>query len=191
MEIDKENLQRICRDLLKAIGEDPDREGLQDTPRRWAKWWSEFMNGGPNGTGATLGTTFQGTGVDQLVVVNGIEAWSLCEHHLLPFKVTVSVGYITDSRVLGLSKFARIIHDLASRPQVQERLTEEIASKVSELTGSKNVAVQTRGYHLCMAMRGIRTPATMITQAIRGVFLTNDSARAEFLALTSKDLQVH
>ena len=190
IEIDQDRLQAACRELLSAIGEDPDREGLQNTPARWARWWAEFMGGGP-ARGGSLGTTFQGTGVDQLVVVSGIQAWSLCEHHLLPFKVTVSVGYVTDARILGLSKFARIVHQLASGLQVQERLTEEIAEKVAELTGSRNVAVQARGSHLCMAMRGIRTPATMVTQALRGVFLTSDSARAEFLSLASRALEVH
>jgi len=179
--VDQARLVAIGRDLLEAIGEDPDREGLRDTPARWARWWAEFMDHQPG----TLGTQFTSPGLDQLVVIAGIESWSLCEHHLLPFSVTCSIGYIADGKVLGLSKFARIVHKHCHALQVQERLTVQIADEIESLTGSGSIAVLASGCHLCMAMRGVKSPATMVTSVMRGAFRHNPEARAEFLRLAS------
>ena len=171
-------LERMCRELLVEIGEDPDREGLQETPRRWAAWWREFIDHLPG----DLNTCFTSTS-EEMVVVQGIEVWSLCEHHLLPFRATVSMGYMPAKKVLGLSKFARIAHARAHRLQLQERLTAEIADTLSDLTDTEDVAVLADGYHLCMAMRGVRTPATMRTSVMRGRFRENVHTREEFLKL--------
>jgi GTP cyclohydrolase IA len=174
-------LERICRDLLLAIGEDPDRDGLAGTPRRFADWWREFVAYDAGRTD----TAFESVATDQMVVVSGIRVFSLCEHHLLPFWCDVSIGYVARDKVLGLSKFARVAHQFAHRLQVQERLTHQVADEVARLTGSGDVAVLARGNHLCMAMRGIRSPATMTTSVMRGVFRETPSARDEFLRLAS------
>lgn len=122
----------------------------------------------------------------QMVVVSGMRVWSLCEHHLLPFWADVSIGYIADGRVLGLSKFARIAHKFAHRLQLQEQLVLQIADEIEAVTGTRNVAVIATGEHLCMTMRGVKTPAMMHSSVMRGVFRTDADARAEFLALTKR-----
>ncbi len=162
-----------------ALGEDPDRPGLIETPRRWAAWWREFIEYDPGATDVL----FENVCTDQMVVVSGMKVWSLCEHHLLPFWCEVHIGYIARERVLGLSKFARIAHQCAHRLQIQERLAHQIADKVEELTGSPDVAVLCKGEHLCMVMRGIKTPGVMKTSVVRGAFRESDSARAEFLQM--------
>jgi GTP cyclohydrolase IA len=177
MNIDK--IEEIGRQLLIELGEDPDREGLVDTPRRWAKWWSEFIEYDPG----KIDTRFESINTDQMVVIKGMKIWSLCEHHLLPFWCEISIAYIAKDYVLGLSKFARIAHKYAHRLQIQERLVDQIASDISEYTQSPNVAVLATGEHLCMTMRGIQTPHQMKSSIMRGAFLDKPEARAEFLAM--------
>jgi len=167
------------RELLLAIGEDPEREGLQETPRRWADAWREFIEYDPG----TTETTFSSVASDQLVCVSGIRVASLCEHHLLPFWCEVSIGYIPNNKVLGLSKFARIAHQFAHRLQLQERLGQQIADEITRITGTENVAVVLKGDHYCMAARGIRTPGRMKSSVLRGVFRTESQTRMEFLRL--------
>ncbi len=176
--VDFDALRRIGRELLVALGENPDREGIQDTPDRWARWWREFVEYDPG----TVDTSFESVTTDQVVIVTGMRVWSLCEHHMLPFWADVSIGYIPQGRVLGLSKFARIAHRHAHQLQIQERLVQAIADDVERLTGSDSVAVIARGEHLCMTMRGIRTPSHMISSVMRGAF-RKDDARLEFLQL--------
>ena len=173
------HLEAICRELLVTIGEDPDRDGLRGTPARWAKWWAEFIEYDDK----NVATTFQTVQADQLVVVRGLRVWSICEHHLLPFWCDVSVGYITKTRVLGLSKFARIAHQVAHRLQLQERLVEEIADTITAATGSEDVAVVASGTHMCMQSRGIKTDGEMVTSVVRGSFREDASQRAEFMRL--------
>lgn len=173
-------LLHLGRQLLVAIGEDPDREGLQGTPARWAKWWREFT-GWEAGNLATSFTA-QDT-VDELVVVSGLPLWSLCEHHLLPFSVEVAVGYVADGTVLGLSKLARVAQKHAHRLQLQERLVAGIATEVAGLVGHQNVGVIGKGRHLCMEMRGVRTPGLFTTSALLGSLRSDARQRAEFLHL--------
>ncbi|MET7712626.1 GTP cyclohydrolase I [Streptomyces sp. NPDC005407] len=173
-------LEKIARALLVEIGEDPDREGLQGTPARYARWWREFTEYDPG----SIETLFETSSSGEMVAVSGIRVWSLCEHHLLPFSCRVSIGYVPQDHVLGLSKFARIAHQHAHRLQLQERLTSDIADTIEKLTASPDVAVICKGEHLCMAMRGIRTPATMTTAVWRGAF-DEPAARGEFIALHS------
>lgn len=177
-----DRLLTLGRELLLAIGEDPQRPGLVDTPRRWANWWREFVEYDPGSTN----TTFETEVVDQLVAVSGIRVWSLCEHHLLPFWCDITIGYISSGRVLGLSKFGRIAHNRAHSLQIQERLVHEIADDVELLTGSPDIAVLATGEHLCMTMRGIKTPSLMRSSIMRGVFRTDNAARAELLSLAQK-----
>lgn len=179
--VDVDRLQRIGRELLVALGEDPDREGLIDTPKRWAKLWREFVEFDPG----TLGTSFESVTSDQLVTVSGMRVWSMCEHHLIPFWVDVAIGYIPAGRVLGLSKFARIAHKYGHRLQLQERLTNQIAEAVSVATGSPDVGVVSRGQHLCMLMRGIKTPGTMGSTSFRGRF-QESAVQSQFWQLVTQ-----
>ena len=177
-------IESLCRELLIAIGEDPDREGLKDTPRRFASWWREFIDYFQG----TLDTTFENISTDQMIVTSGIETWSVCEHHLLPFSCSVSIAYIPEDKVLGLSKFARISQRHAHRLQVQERMTQSIADDIVEMTETKNVAVICEGKHLCAIMRGVKTPAVFTTSVMRGVFRDKPEARAEFMKLIAKHI---
>jgi GTP cyclohydrolase IA len=184
VEYEKLNAQRqrlltIGRELLEAIGEDTTRPGIADTPRRFADWWMEFLNY----DAGRVDTTFESVLADQLVTVNGIRVWSLCEHHLLPFWCDVSIGYIATDRVLGLSKFARIAQKHAHRLQLQEQLVRDIADDIQAVTGTANVAVYAKGEHLCMSMRGVKSPAMMTSSVMRGSFRDDNSARSEFLRI--------
>lgn len=172
-------IEGLIRDLLKAIGENPDRPGLVDTPKRVAKMWTEFINHKPG----TTDTSFEVQSTDQMVVISGMRVWSMCEHHLLPFWCDITVAYIAEGKVLGLSKFGRIAHKHAHKLQIQERLVEQIAHEVRETTGSDNVAVIATGEHLCMTMRGVRTPAIMTSSSMHGVFREDQATRAELMAL--------
>lgn len=182
MAVDRARLEAACKEILAAIGEDPARDGLLETPARWARWWDEFM-AGDNGS---RDTTFETIRADQMVVVSGMRVWSLCEHHLLPFWCNVTIGVITGARILGLSKFGRIARHAAGRLQVQERLVEDIAEQVSVVLGGEDVAVLAEGEHLCMTMRGARMPARMTTSINRGRFRDDAKMRAEFLELARR-----
>ena len=178
-QVDYPRLLELGRELLLAIGEDPDREGLLDTPRRWADSWREFIEYDPG----MIETTFSSVDAGQLVCVSGLRVSSLCEHHLLPFWCDVAIAYIPDEKVLGLSKFARIAHQFAHQLQLQERLGQQIADEVSRITGTENVAVVLKGEHLCMTVRGIRTPGQMSSSVMRGVFRAESEMRMEFLRM--------
>ena len=154
---------------------------MQDTPKRYAKWWDEFLN--PPSMHSNM-TTFPQAQVDQMVVVSDIHVWSLCAHHLLPFNATVSIGYLAEGQVLGLSKFARIAEVAAAQPTSQEALADSIADQIQEVTGTTSVAVRASGVHLCMTMRGVRSPATMTTSVTRGMFRDDPKTREEWLNLS-------
>lgn len=177
--IDVERLKTLGRELLIALGEDPDRDGLMDTPRRWAAWWKEFVEYDPG----TMETAFDVITAEQMIVVSGMRVWSICEHHLLPMWCDVSIGYVAHEKVLGLSKFARIAHESAHKLQIQERLNSEIADKTIGLTGSPDVAVLASGVHMCMVMRGIKTEGVMSSLVTRGAFTNKPDLRADFLRL--------
>lgn len=134
-------LELIARRLLTEIGEDPDREGLADTPSRYARWWREFTNYEPG----TIDTVFEAISSNQTVMVSGINVWSLCEHHLLPFNCAVTIAYRAHGNLLGLSKFARIAHKHAHKLQLQERMTSDIADEIEKVTGSPDIAVVGKG----------------------------------------------
>jgi GTP cyclohydrolase I len=165
--------------LTRLTGKHKLPEAIEDTPRRVAHMWREFINYEPGNDD----TTFESVQTDQMVVVSGMRVWSMCEHHLLPFWCDVSVGYLTGDKVLGLSKFARIAHGAAHRLQLQERLVTQIADRVQEVTGCKDVAVMAVGEHMCMTMRGVKTPAKMSSSMMRGRFFDSEPTRLEFLTL--------
>ncbi|HWO64876.1 MAG TPA: GTP cyclohydrolase I [Umezawaea sp.] len=177
--LDEDPLVDVARQLLKEIGEDPDRDGLRDTPQRFARWWREFVDYHPG----TVETLFESTTTSQLVIVSDIRVWSLCEHHLLPFNASVTIAYRPTGHLLGLSKFARVAHRHAHKLQVQERLVADIAHDITTITGTPDVAVIARGEHLCMTMRGIKASALMTSTAYHGAFATDSALRGELLSL--------
>lgn len=171
----------IVHALLLAIGEDPTRDGLVDTPSRVVKSWAELFAGYKEDPSRHLRKTFDSES-DQLIQVNGIEFHSMCEHHMLPFFGTVDVAYIPKGRVVGLSKFARLVDGYSRRLQIQERLTAQVADAIEGNVATLGVAVRVRSQHLCMIARGARCPrASMTTTALRGVLKDSASARAEWL----------
>ena len=176
--IDHARVKSLVVELLEAIGEDPQREGLKDTPRRIANFWREFIEYEPG----KLDTTFSSVTHNQMVAVTGMKVWSMCEHHMLPFWCDVSVAYIADNKVLGLSKFARIAHKHAHKLTLQEQLVSDIANELKTALGTEDVAVMAKGEHLCMTMRGIQTPHRMISSALSGKFHMPEQ-RAEFFRL--------
>jgi len=178
--VDHERLKVLVRELLIALGEDPDREGLLETPRRIANFWREFIEYDPG----KLNTTFSSVRHDQMVAVTGMRVWSMCEHHMLPFWCDVSVAYIAEDKVLGLSKFARIAHKNAHALSLQEKLVADISDDLKRFLGTDNVAVLAKGEHLCMTMRGIQTPHRMISSVLEGQFREPET-RAEFMALVN------
>jgi len=182
--IDHDRAAAAVRELLLAIGEDPDRDGLRDTPARVARSYAEVYAGLDQQPSDVLTTTFE-IGHDELVLVRDIDVYSTCEHHLVPFHGVAHVGYIPgrDGRVTGLSKLARLVDVYARRPQVQERMTSQVADALVEHLQPLGVLVVIECEHLCMAMRGVRRPGTRtITSAVRGQ-LRDPATRAEAMVL--------
>ena len=183
--IDLERAEMAVRNLLMALGEDPDREGLADTPRRVAKMYRELFAGISADPALHLKRVFHEQ-YDEVVLLRDIDFHSLCEHHLLPFHGKAHVAYLPNGKVVGLSKLARTVDAFARRPQVQERMTCQIADALMEHLEPKGAAVVIEAQHLCMKMRGIQKPnGVMVTSALRGVFKESPSARAEVLALVN------
>ncbi|MGI5144430.1 MULTISPECIES: GTP cyclohydrolase I FolE [unclassified Streptomyces] len=183
-EFDQKRLEDAVRDLLSALGEDPDREGLRDTPARVARACREMFAGLLQEPGDVLTTTFD-LGHDEMILVKDIELVSCCEHHLLPFQGVAHVGYVPSQsgKVTGLSKLARLVDVFARRPQVQERLTTQIADALTEFLDARGVIVVVDAEHMCMSARGIRKPgARTVTSAVRGL-LKDATTRREALGL--------
>jgi GTP cyclohydrolase IA len=181
---DHERARAAIRELLLAIGEDPDREGLRETPGRVARAYEEMVRGIRFSAHDVLTTTFD-LGHDEMVLVRDIELWSMCEHHLVPFTGVAHVGYIPNEngRITGLSKLARLVDVYARRPQVQERLTTQVADSLMEILEARGAIVVIEAEHLCMTMRGVRKPgAKTITSAIRGS-MHNAATRSEAMSL--------
>jgi len=178
------------RDYVRAmfghIGEDPNREGLLDTPDRVVRSWEELYGGYCVDPAAALGVVFEDGACDEMVILRDIQGYSTCEHHLLPFSYVAHVGYIPNGKVVGISKLARLTECFAARLQIQEKMTTQIADTMMAALDPKGVMVVVEGQHLCMKARGVRQPnATMTTSAIRGVFQQHET-RSEFLRLIGK-----
>jgi GTP cyclohydrolase I len=183
-EFDQERAEAAVRELLIAIGEDPDREGLKDTPARVARAYHELTSGLRMAAEDVLTTTFD-LGHDEMVLVRDIELWSMCEHHLVPFTGVAHVGYVPaeSGKITGLSTLARLVDVYAKRPQVQERLTTQIADSLMDILEARGVIVVIEAEHLCMTMRGVRKAgARTITSAVRGI-MHNAATRSEAMAL--------
>ncbi len=181
MTIDVARIERAVREILEAIGEDLTRDGLVDTPARVARMYAEIASGLHEDPGEHLTVTFDAHH-DEMVMVRDIPLASYCEHHLIPFVGKAHVAYIPgdDGRITGLSKLARLVDGYARRPQVQERLTVQIADTLEQVLAPKGVLVVIEAEHLCMSMRGVRKPgSTTVTSAVRGLFRENPATRAE------------
>ncbi|MDP6510294.1 MAG: GTP cyclohydrolase I FolE [Dehalococcoidia bacterium] len=183
--IDRQAIERVVGEMIDAIGEDRRREGLRETPRRVADMYAELFSGMDQDPREVLAVGFE-EGHREMVVFRDIPFYSMCEHHLLPFFGNAHLGYIPNKngRVVGASKLARVVEILARRPQLQERLTRQIADTLTEAIQPDGVAVVIEAEHLCMTMRGIKKPGSnIITSATRGLFRTRAATRAEFLSL--------
>ncbi len=182
---DEAKIKKSVLDIIEAIGEDPSREGLRDTPGRVAEMYTELFAGLEKDPKDDLEVGFE-LGHREMVVLKDIPFYSMCEHHLLPFYGVAHVGYIPndEGRIVGISKLARVVETIARRPQVQERMTTEIADAITEGIKAAGVAVVVQAEHMCMVMRGIKKPGSnVITSAIRGSFHSNPASRAEFFSL--------
>jgi GTP cyclohydrolase I len=181
--IDEARIKKAVREILEAVGEDADREGLRDTPARVARMYAELLAGQAEDPNVHLKAVFDEQH-HEVVLLKDIAFHSTCEHHLMPFHGSAHVAYIPDGKVLGISKFARIIDSFARRPQVQERLTSQIADFLSEGLGAKGVAVVIEAVHTCMTVRGVRKPGSaVVTSALRGLVLKSESTRVEIMTL--------
>jgi GTP cyclohydrolase I len=183
--IDHPRIERAVREILEAIGEDPDRDGLKGTPERIANMYAEIFSGLREDPGRHLNVTFE-AGHDEMVMVKDITLYSICEHHLIPWIGAAHVAYIPniDGRITGLSKLARLVDGYSHRPQVQERLTTQIADTIERVLEPRGVLVVVEAEHLCMSMRGVRKPgSTTVTSAVRGLFRDNEPTRLEAMSL--------
>ncbi len=183
MAIDTNRIEHAVRELLLGIGEDPERQGLLETPKRVAQMYLEIAGGFEQDAVEVLRTQFD-EDHQEMVIMRDVPFYSICEHHLLPFFGTAHVGYVPRGRVVGISKLARAVDIFARRPQVQERLTSQVADAIMTALDPEGVAVVMRAEHLCMSMRGVRKPGTsVVTSATRGQFREGAATRTEFLSL--------
>ena len=181
--VDLPRIERAVRDILVAVGEDPGREGLLETPARVARMYAELFRGLHSEPERHLQKYFTEK-YDEMVLVRDIRFNSMCEHHLLPFIGKAHIGYVPNGKVVGLSKLARVVEDISHRPQVQERMTEQIADLLVEKLQVKGVAVVIEATHTCMSIRGIRKPDSLcVTSAMKGIFRSNLSSRSEVMTL--------
>ena len=183
--INQSEIKKAVVSIIKAIGEDPEREGLVDTPKRVAEMYAELFVGLDVDPKEELSVSYE-IGHREMVILKDIPFYSMCEHHLLPFYGVAHIGYIPDveGRVVGISKLARVVEVIARRPQIQERMTTQIADAVFDGLKAEGVAVVVQAEHMCMIMRGIKKPGSSITtSAIRGIFHTKPETRAEFFSL--------
>ncbi|BAS25990.1 GTP cyclohydrolase I FolE [Limnochorda pilosa] len=184
-----ERIEAAVREIIEAIGEDPGREGLQETPRRIAEMYAELFSGLREDPARHLAVSFE-EGHDEMVIVKEIPFYSMCEHHFMPFHGAVHVGYLPRGRVVGISKVARVVEDLARRPQLQERLTTQVADTLMQGLEPRGVGVVIEAEHTCMTARGVRKPGSrIVTSATRGLFRENMATRHEFLSLIGRGLK--
>lgn len=184
--VDKERIAKAVREILAAVGENPDREGLRETPNRVARMYEELFSGMRQNPRSMLQTVFTEK-YEEMVVLRDITFNSMCEHHLMPFEGKAHVAYLPDGKVVGLSKLARVVDAYALRPQVQERLTTQLADVIMSELSAQGAAVVIEAVHTCMTCRGVKKPgSTMVTSAIRGICATNPATRAEVMSLLHK-----
>jgi GTP cyclohydrolase I len=183
-EIDQGRIEKAVREIIEALGEDPEREGLLDTPQRVAAFYAEVFDGIHRDPGDVVDAFFGEEHYQEIVMVREIPFYSMCEHHFVPFHGQAHVAYIPKGRVTGLSKLARLVEGFARRPQMQERLTAQVADALAERLEPLGVMVVVEAEHLCMSMRGVKKPgATTVTSAVRGTMESQPATRAEAMSL--------
>ncbi len=183
-------MEPIVRSLLTELGEDPEREGLKETPRRVAKAWKFLTEGYDQDPKVVLNNAIFTEDVDEMITIRNIELYSMCEHHLLPFFGKAHVAYMPNGKIIGFSKIPRLVDIFARRLQVQERLTRQIADTIQELLNPKGVAVVIEAVHLCMTMRGVQKQNSVaVTSAMLGGFRTDRSSRMEFMGLIRSQMK--
>ena len=183
-EIDQGRIEKAVREIIEALGEDPEREGLLDTPQRVAAFYAEVFDGLHRDPGDVVDAFFGEEHYQEIVMVREIPFYSMCEHHFVPFHGQAHVAYIPRGRVTGLSKLARLVEGFARRPQMQERLTAQVADALAERLEPLGVMVVVEAEHLCMSMRGVKKPgATTVTSAVRGIMESQPATRAEAMSL--------
>jgi len=184
--VDLPRIERAVREILIAVGEDPDRQGLLETPARVARMYAELFSGLRSEPARHLERVFEEK-YDELVLVRDISFNSTCEHHLLPFLGVAHIGYLPNGKVAGLSKLARVVEEISKRPQVQERMTHQVADLLFSELDAKGVIVVLEAEHTCMSIRGIRKPGALtVTSAVRGLFKSNPSSRAEAMSFINR-----
>jgi GTP cyclohydrolase I len=182
--IDRGRIEKAVREIIEALGEDPDREGLVETPERVAAFYAEVFEGIHREPGEVVDAFFGEEHYQEIVMVREIPFYSMCEHHFVPFHGQAHVAYIPKGRVTGLSKLARLVDGFARRPQMQERLTAQVADALAERLQPMGVMVVVEAEHLCMSMRGVKKPgATTVTSAVRGIMESQPATRAEAMSL--------
>jgi len=182
--IDTARIEKAVREIIEALGEDPDREGLVDTPQRVARFYAEVFEGIHDDPGAVIDAFFGEEHYQEIVMVREIPFYSMCEHHFVPFHGQAHVAYMPRGRVTGLSKLARLVDGFAKRPQMQERLTAQIADCLNDRLNPLGVLVVIEAEHLCMSMRGVKKPGALtVTSAVRGIMESNPATRAEAMSL--------
>ncbi|NND97602.1 MAG: GTP cyclohydrolase I FolE [Pirellulaceae bacterium] len=188
--VDLKRIEAAVREILDAVGEDPNREGLQETPARVARMYAEMFAGLNGDAGRHLAKVFT-EDYDEIVLVRDISFCSMCEHHLLPFTGKAHIAYLPSGKVVGLSKLARVVEEVARQPQVQERLTHTVADLVEDRLAARGVAVVCEATHSCMTMRGVRKPGSLcLTSAMRGAFRDDPKSRAEVLGLINREARM-
>ena len=185
--VDRERVRKAVEEIIAAVGEDSSREGLVNTPVRIADMYAEVFSGLSQDPKEILAVGFEDEEHEEMVVLKDIPFYSMCEHHFLPFHGVAHVGYIPAGRLVGISKLARVVEILARRPQLQERLTGQIADTIMQALGARGVGIVIEAEHLCMTMRGIRKPGSrLVTSATRGIFRTQPVTRAEFFSILAR-----
>lgn len=183
-QIDQARIEKAFREIIEALGENPDREGLAETPQRFARFYAEVFDGVHKDPGDVIDAFFGDEHYQEIVMVKDIPFYSMCEHHFVPFHGQAHVAYLPRGRVTGLSKLARLVETFARRPQMQERLTSQVADCLNERLDPLGVLVVVEAEHLCMSMRGVKKPgAWTVTSAVRGIMETNPSTRSEAMSL--------
>jgi GTP cyclohydrolase I len=186
-QVDMPRIARAVKEILAAIGEDPNREGLRETPQRVARMYAELFSGLHTDPRTHLQKFFTEQ-YDEMVLVRDISFNSMCEHHMMPFSGKAHIGYVPNGKVVGLSKLARVVEDVSRKPQVQERMTEQIANLLIEELDVKGVAVVIEATHTCMTLRGVRKPGSLcVTSAMKGIFRSNLASRSEVMTLIYGD----
>lgn len=185
--MDKERIEKAVREIIEAIGEDPDHNGLRNTPKRVAELYTDIFSGNGKDPKRVLQESVVDETHKEMIIIKDLPFFSMCEHHLLPFFGKVDVAYIPSGKIVGLSKIAEVVDIISKKPQLQERMTSQIANTINEAITPRGVLVVLRAEHLCMNMRGVKQGSKTITSAIRGIFLKNDATRLEAFSLLDKE----